>query len=920
MKNKNILSLPLVALAFVAAPVCAADGVATQADNQQTPQPEPEQPVASAMEDNEEAYDPDQIVVTADVVRGAVDTEIPPIQELKEADILAYGASSLTDLLAALAPQTGSGRGRGDGQPVILLNGQRISGFRELRDLPPEAVKQVQIFPEEVALKYGYRADQRVINIILKDNFASYIAEAQYGAPQQGGFSHQELESRLTRIGKKTRLNISMEYEAQSRLTEDERDIISTTSGLPRSILGNITGLLPDGTIDPALGTAKQAAIPAGIDNPTLAQFIANANALNDTGIGQYRSLLPKTERYEVNTTWSTSLGTMSSLSLNANYQLDGSSSLLGLAGASFTLPATSPYSPFSQDVTINRYFTQPRALERESETHTANFSATFNSFIGKFRWTVTGDYSHVENETKTNRNVDFAALQAGVANGSINPFASNFGKDLLFLAPDLSNSLTQNINLRSTLSGSLVTLPAGDVQATFTTGFTRQMLDSESWRSGITTATNLNRNQLIGSVNIDVPLSERDGDGLGKIGEVAINGNVGATNVSDFGTLIDYGAGLRWSPAKGLTFQASLIGDQNAPSISQLGSAVLVTPNVAVYDFSTGQSVFANVISGGNPNLLAESRRDIKLSANWSPPKIQALNFQVEYFRNNSRNTTEAFPLLTPEIEAAFPGRVVRDVNGRIISVDQTPVNFARKKSQRIRYGFNFSGGVGPQPEKGPGGPGGPGGGRPGGPGAGGPGGGGPGGGPRAGGGGGPRGPGGPGGGGFGFLGGGQQPPGRWQISLYDTFTFQDDVLIRAGVPVLDLLNGSATSSNGGTPRHQIELSGGVFYKGFGFRLQGNYKTATRVNGSGLPGSSNLRFGDQTTLDAFFFADISSQKSVVKALPFLKGARVTFRIENLLNDAIDVRDQNGLVPLGYQRGYLNPRGRYFEIGLRKAF
>jgi hypothetical protein len=101
-----------------------------------------------------------EIIVTAERIRGSVDTDVPPVEELNEADIASLGASSLTDIVAAVAPQANSGRGRGGGMPIILLNGQRVSGFRELRDLPPEAIRQVQIFPEEVALKYGFRPDQ----------------------------------------------------------------------------------------------------------------------------------------------------------------------------------------------------------------------------------------------------------------------------------------------------------------------------------------------------------------------------------------------------------------------------------------------------------------------------------------------------------------------------------------------------------------------------------------------------------------------------------------------------------------------------------------------------------------------------------------------------------------------------------------
>jgi outer membrane receptor protein involved in Fe transport len=58
----------------------------------------------------------------------------------------------------------------------------------------------------------------------------------------------------------------------------------------------------------------------------------------------------------------------------------------------------------------------------------------------------------------------------------------------------------------------------------------------------------------------------------------------------------------------------------------------------------------------------------------------------------------------------------------------------------------------------------------------------------------------------------------------------------------------------------------------------------------------------------------------VIKAVPLLKGSRISFRVENILNDIVDVRDQNGNVPLGYQPGYIDPRGRVFELSFRKRF
>ncbi|MEJ8630731.1 hypothetical protein P0F65_14310 [Sphingomonas sp. I4] len=109
--------------------------------------------------------------------------DIPPEQQLSPADVRAYGVSSVADLLTELAPQTTSGRG---GSPVILLNGRRIAGFQEIRDLPTEAILRVDILPEEVSLKYGYRADQKVVNFVLRPRFRSLAAEAIGTVPTQG--------------------------------------------------------------------------------------------------------------------------------------------------------------------------------------------------------------------------------------------------------------------------------------------------------------------------------------------------------------------------------------------------------------------------------------------------------------------------------------------------------------------------------------------------------------------------------------------------------------------------------------------------------------------------------------------------------------------------------------------------------------
>ena len=203
----------LATAAAVLFPACAG---ALQA--QPSAQPEPVELDEFSDEDSE------TIVVTGQR-RGGVVGDIPPENILDPADLRATGATSISELLEALAPQLGSARGRGGERPILLLNGQRVSGFRELRDIPTEAIERAEILPEEVALKYGYRADQRVMNIVLRERFRSTAARTESEIPTGGGSAGGEVDVTRLMIGANGRTTINVHAEGNSMLTEDERDV-----------------------------------------------------------------------------------------------------------------------------------------------------------------------------------------------------------------------------------------------------------------------------------------------------------------------------------------------------------------------------------------------------------------------------------------------------------------------------------------------------------------------------------------------------------------------------------------------------------------------------------------------------------------------------------------------------------------------
>jgi hypothetical protein len=186
----------------------------------QTPLAPPRAPLQAQLDEDDET-----IVVTGQKPRGSVVGDIPPENVLGTRDIRATGATTIAELISAVASQTGSARGRGEGRPILLLNGQRISGFRELRDLPPEAIERMEILPEEVALKYGYSADQRVINIVLRRRFNSTGGEIGATLATEGGYSAGRLDATKLRIADGARTSLNLRLDGNSPLYESERDI-----------------------------------------------------------------------------------------------------------------------------------------------------------------------------------------------------------------------------------------------------------------------------------------------------------------------------------------------------------------------------------------------------------------------------------------------------------------------------------------------------------------------------------------------------------------------------------------------------------------------------------------------------------------------------------------------------------------------
>jgi hypothetical protein len=646
-----------LALAF-ALPLAAADNTGT-AQPAPGPAAQPEEAEPDSASDT--GVRADEIVVRSGRIKGQLLVDQAPLLQLDETQIAAEGVTSITELIAQISARTGSARGRGGGgQPVILVNGIRIGSFREFANYPPEALARVEVFPEETAQRFGFPPDRRVINLILKDNYSNRQADFEFEAPSRGGYSRIEQQLGILKIANGGRINANVRVQDTTLLTEAERNVPQTA------------------------GSQSQVA--------------------GDPDQAEFRSLLADTFGLDANVSWAKAIiDSGTSLAANLNYARNESRSLDGLNSVTLTGPTGA--SAF-------RTFGAETPLARRTSSDAVAAAGSINRPINGFRLTTTFDGSYSETETEIDRRQSAAQVDVyrnAAAAGTLavtGPLPTRAENGF-----DVALRKTITTETQSTLEGPIGMLPAGEVLATFDLGLDWRRIESSDTRSQI--GAELTRRRLSTGANLVLPLtSEREGfaDALGSF---TLNLQAGAEDLSDLGLLGDWNAGITWAPLKGLDLSATYIWREVAPSLSTLGDPQVTNFNVPVFDFVRGETVLATVLTGGNPDLPPETQRDWKFSANWELPFWEGSRLAVDYIINRSDNVVSGFPQITAETEAAFPGRITRDANGRVVRVDRRAVSFAETRADRIQFTFSTNGSIGAPAGGGFGGPGGPGGGR---------------------------------------------------------------------------------------------------------------------------------------------------------------------------------------------------------------
>jgi hypothetical protein len=420
-----------------------------------------------------------------------------------------------------------------------------------------------------------------------------------------------------------------------------------------------------------------------------------------------------------------------------------------------------------------------------------------------------------------------------------------------------------------ASIGGPPLTLPAGPAELSVHLDGQLESIHTQMQLPGEPAAeTHLSRTTGSAQIRARLPLTSPALGVLRWAGELTARMSLGVDQVSDFGTLRSYSYGLGWNPVEHLYLSGDFANLQIAPTMEELLTPAVVTPGVQMFDFVTNETDYVTQITGGDPDLRYTDRRLIRLGM-FLGPFAGNTGFYANFEHRRDSDAVGLLPALTYAVEQAFPERFIRDSTGSLIEVDDRSVNLALEVRDALTWGINL-GLPYSKPQ-------------------------------------------------------GDAPPGMHLfISLQDTWYFRDTILVRSGVPELDLLGGAPLGAvtgavAGAQPRNAVQLWATLSYHALGAQLSGRWHSAAQVTGgtAGVPDS--LDFSALGIVNLRVFADLGKLLRA-RAGDWSKGVRVSVGVMNLLDSRERVADATGATPVGFQPGYLDPLGRMVTVSVRKVF
>lgn len=429
------------------------------------------------------------------------------------------------------------------------------------------------------------------------------------------------------------------------------------------------------------------------------------------------------------------------------------------------------------------------------------------------------------------------------------------------------SQSINSTQSIDALFHGDAMTLPAGNLALSPKLSVQRdktQIVNTSP--DGTHSSVNKGRDQARASLSASIPIWAKQSDG-GPIwpGVLTADMYLALSATGSYGALVDYTAGLNWQTSNNVHFAFSQTHTETMPELAFIAQPETRMPNTPYFDFATGQNALVTLRNAGNPNLPVRRDNHIETSVNYTLSRQPDLGIRLSYSTQNIHNQAGLVSASSAKLQAAFPEIFTRNAEGALIAINAIPVALAREKKRQLSFMVYFQGLLGELPE------------------------------------------------GEGAFMSSDLP--QVYLSLNPTYQLRDTLLLREGVPVLDLLNGDTRENGGGQAHFAMEEYLRLNYKGVTLTQSLHWQGATRVKSD--IAASDLHFANLATIDMSVSAMLDQ---IFRQAKWAKSASVTLDVTNLTGARRRVTDRNGDTPYSYQPAFLDPAGRTVRINLRKLF
>ncbi|MCW0412117.1 Vitamin B12 transporter BtuB [Xanthomonas sacchari] len=614
-------------------------------------------------------------------------------------------------------------RNLGAERTLVLLNGKRLgattSGLQDLSQVPMAAIERIEVLKDGASSIYGSDAIAGVVNIITRKRFDGAEVSAEFGQFGEGDGKTSQYSFTIGTQGERGGVALTAEYSKQDPVFAKNRWFSRDGSRGPNSTPSSWSPISQNGSwcnpltvdcSDPNVAvwqTLNQGGNPNNPADyhPLTAAERANSNQQMMVQTGIERKSVFANANYDLT----------DSIVFNADVLYNERTTDQQIAGypyqsAAFGTPLAgdSAFNPIGQDIDFRRRLWEvPRTTESKLKTtrFAPTISGSFEFADKSWDWDVGALWNRNESTKTGHGDMSLIAARQALGSSFINangvaqcgtaaapvslsacrpwnpllPFGVAGPGSLAdadtqaFLFPYFTDTgLTKTTSYTANLSGTLATLPAGDLG--IAVGYEHRKEEGRFSPDAFAQSgesTGLGAKTTSGNYDLDEFYLELNVPILADMAfakQLTLNLASRYSDYSNFGDTVNSKFGFTWKPIDELLVRGTYAEGFRAPTISDLygglsssfesyvdpcgvgapnsvnGNAACTAAGVPVGYTQLGQGYVPcttypcqtpdEFISGSNPNLRPETSTSKTAGLVWSPRWVQGLDISLDWYR----------------------------------------------------------------------------------------------------------------------------------------------------------------------------------------------------------------------------------------------------------------------------------------------